>query len=74
MLLFQIMILLLIWVAVLIAVLILYLRQIYSNLSHHGVKHFRPFPVLGNMTRIMLRWDHFADDILRLYRSFPEEK
>ncbi|KAJ8729802.1 hypothetical protein PYW07_016840 [Mythimna separata] len=68
------MIILLIWVAVLIAVLVLYLRQIYSRFSRYGVKHFKPVPLLGNMTRILLRINHFADDIFSLYRSFPEEK
>nr|WNK22289.1 cytochrome P450 [Athetis lepigone] len=68
------MIILLIWVAVLIAVLVLYLRQIYSKFHRYGVKHFRPVPLLGNMARVLFRYNHFIDDVLDLYRSFPEER
>nr|ALJ30298.1 cytochrome P450 monooxygenase CYP9A [Mamestra brassicae] len=68
------MIILLIWVAVLIAVLVLYLRQVYSRFSRYGVKHFKPVPLLGNMTGILFRVNHFTDDIVNLYDSFPEGK
>ncbi|NP_001341723.1 cytochrome P450 CYP9A17v2 [Helicoverpa armigera] len=68
------MILALVWVAVLIAVAVLYLRQVYSRFSRYGVKQFRPVPILGNMTRILLKQDHFVDDTMRYYNSFPEER
>nr|ARI68318.1 CYP9A112 [Mythimna separata] len=68
------MIILFIWVAVLIAVLVLYLRQIYSTFSRNGIKHFRPVPLLGNISRMLFRREHFAEDLSRLYNSFPEEK
>ncbi|XP_026729529.1 uncharacterized protein LOC113495130 [Trichoplusia ni] len=70
----QKMIIFLIWVAVLIAVLVLYLRQVYSRFSRYGVKFLKPVPLLGNMGRVLFRREHFAYDILNLYRTFPEER
>ncbi|CAD0199599.1 unnamed protein product [Chrysodeixis includens] len=64
------MIIFLVWVVVLIAVLVLYLRQVYSRFSRHGVKFLRPVPLLGNMGRILFRREHFAYDVLNLYKTF----
>ncbi|KAJ8729799.1 hypothetical protein PYW07_016837 [Mythimna separata] len=64
----------LVWVSVLLAVLYIYYRQIYSKFSRYGVKHFTPVPVVGNMTRMLLRLDHAVEDIVKLYSSFPEER
>ncbi|KAJ8729806.1 hypothetical protein PYW07_016844 [Mythimna separata] len=61
-------------VAILIGVLVLYLRQVYSSFSRNGVKHFKPLPFLGNVSRILLRQDHIAHDLLNLYHSFPKER
>ncbi|KAH9645246.1 hypothetical protein HF086_012124 [Spodoptera exigua] len=68
------MIILLIWVAVLIAVVVLYLRQLYSTFSKHGIKHFKPIPLLGNMGSVILRKQHLAYSLLDLYNAFPDEK
>nr|QEL53083.1 cytochrome P450 CYP9A101 [Mythimna separata] len=68
------MILILVWVAVLIAVLVLYFQQIYSRFSRYGVKHITPVPLFGNMARLIFRLEHFTDNMGNLYRSFPEEK
>ncbi|KAF9412743.1 hypothetical protein HW555_008828 [Spodoptera exigua] len=68
------MIILLVWVAVLIAAVVLYFRQLYSSLSRHGVKHFKPVPIFGNMAGILLRIDHVCDSIMKLYNDFPEER
>uniref|UniRef100_A0A2H1VNM2 unspecific monooxygenase n=1 Tax=Spodoptera frugiperda TaxID=7108 RepID=A0A2H1VNM2_SPOFR len=68
------MIILLIWVAVLIGVVVLYLRQLYSTFSRHGIKHFKPIPLLGNMGTVLLRRQHLAYSIIDLYNAFPEEK
>nr|AFP20595.1 cytochrome CYP9A51 [Spodoptera littoralis] len=68
------MIVLLIWVAVLIAVVVLYLRQLYSTFSRHGIKHFKPVPLLGNMSKVLFRRQHLANNIVELYNAFPEEK
>ncbi|KAJ8728455.1 hypothetical protein PYW08_016840 [Mythimna loreyi] len=64
----------LIWVAVLIAVLALYLRQVYSSFSRKGIKHLKPVPLLGNMAGILIRSRHFAEDISLQYNSFPKER
>ncbi|KAJ8728452.1 hypothetical protein PYW08_016837 [Mythimna loreyi] len=68
------MILLLVWVAVLVAVLVLYFRQIYSRFSRYGVKHFTPIPFFGNMAKLVFRVEHFTESLGNLYNKFPEEK
>jgi hypothetical protein len=64
----------LIWSVVIIVAVTLYLRQHYSKFQRLDVKHFKPVPLLGNMTRILLRQDHFAKQIEDLYNSFPGER
>lgn len=66
--------LLLLWTVIFIAALTLYFHRVYSRFSKHGVKHFRPIPLLGNMARIVLRLDHMAHDLNRYYNSFPDER
>ncbi|KAJ8728451.1 hypothetical protein PYW08_016836 [Mythimna loreyi] len=68
------MIILLIWVVVLIAVVALYLRQVYSTFSKNGIKHFRPIPLLGNVGKVLFRIDPMAYDFCNIYNSFPEER
>lgn len=68
------MILLVIWVAVLVAALVIHYRQTYSRFSRYGVKHFTALPFLGNMSKIMFQIEHFTDDIMKLYNKFPEER
>nr|ASX93979.1 cytochrome P450 CYP9A74 [Zygaena filipendulae] len=59
---------------VLLAVLWLYLRQVYSRFSKYGVRHLKPIPLLGNMARITLRVEHVALHNERIYNSFPGER
>ncbi|CAG5032367.1 unnamed protein product [Parnassius apollo] len=66
--------LIVIWSVVILAALTLYFRQLYSRFSSYGVKQFKPIPILGNNARIMLRMNHFSDDVQRLYNAFPEER
>ncbi|KAH9645248.1 hypothetical protein HF086_012126 [Spodoptera exigua] len=68
------MILPLIWLAVLVAVLALYFRRVYSSFNREGIKHFKPVPLLGNLGSLLLRKEHFCDHIVNLYKSFPEER
>ncbi|CAH2269487.1 jg27298 [Pararge aegeria aegeria] len=68
------MILLMIWAVVLVVVIMLYFRQTYSRFSDNGVKHFKPIPFMGNMTRILFRLDTFNVDLDRMYNGFPEER
>ncbi|XP_039753921.1 uncharacterized protein LOC120629162 [Pararge aegeria] len=68
------MILLMIWAVVLVVVILLYFRQTYSRFSDNGVKHFKPIPFLGNMTRILFRLETFNVDLDRMYNGFPEER
>ncbi|CAF4823385.1 unnamed protein product [Pieris macdunnoughi] len=66
--------LLLIWTAVLCGILYIYLRQVYSRFSKHGVKYIKPLPILGNMAPTLLRKCHFVEDLENYYRKFPEER
>ncbi|XP_041978535.1 cytochrome P450 9e2-like [Aricia agestis] len=63
-----------VWAVALVASLVLYCRQVYSRFSRHGVRHRRPVPLLGNMTRLMLRLDHFTEDVDKSYAAFPGER
>ncbi|XP_026752919.2 cytochrome P450 9e2 isoform X2 [Galleria mellonella] len=64
----------LIWFVVIIAALVLYHHQVYSRFAKYEVKHFNPVPILGNMIRVILRTEHFANDLQRYYDHFPEER
>ncbi|XP_038211821.1 cytochrome P450 9e2-like [Zerene cesonia] len=66
--------LLLIWTGVLLGVLYLYLRQIYSRFTKYGVKQRDPVPLLGNMLPILRRECHFIYLIEDLHKRFPEER
>ncbi|XP_050345938.1 cytochrome P450 9e2-like isoform X2 [Nymphalis io] len=68
------MIILMIWIAVLLAVLGLYFHQTYSRFSKHGVKHMKIVPMFGNMLRVILRRDTLADDLDRIYYTFTKER
>nr|CAZ65619.1 cytochrome P450 [Cnaphalocrocis medinalis] len=63
-----------VWLAAMAAAVWLYCRQIYSRFSKAGVKHFKPLPIVGNMLKILLRMDHFTDNIESLYFAYPDEK
>nr|BBE49548.1 cytochrome P450 monooxygenase [Adoxophyes honmai] len=63
-----------IWAVVLIAVLALYFRNVYSKFSNYGIKHDRPVPLLGNMTGALFRITHFVDVLHNLYKAYPEER
>ncbi|XP_059051583.1 cytochrome P450 9e2-like isoform X2 [Achroia grisella] len=64
----------LIWVGLILAALWLYYHQVYSRFSKHGIKHFKPLPILGNMARLMFRIDLFTESIERNYYAFPGER
>ncbi|CAH0397698.1 unnamed protein product [Chilo suppressalis] len=64
----------LIWCVAVIVALALYLKQKYSRFSKYGVKNLPPVPLLGNMTRVICRMEHFADHIERIYKEFPDER
>ncbi|CAB3252945.1 unnamed protein product [Arctia plantaginis] len=68
------MLILFIIIALVVVFGIVYLRQIFSTFSKYGVKFVTPMPVVGNMARLYLRREHFADHITRLYNEFPEER
>uniref|UniRef100_A0A2A4JEN6 unspecific monooxygenase n=1 Tax=Heliothis virescens TaxID=7102 RepID=A0A2A4JEN6_HELVI len=66
--------LLYIWALVLAVILVRYLKRLYSTFNKDGIKHFKPVPLLGNMTSVIFRRNHYADNILKFCKSFPEEK
>ncbi|XP_064071914.1 uncharacterized protein LOC113394864 [Vanessa tameamea] len=68
------MIYILIWSAVLLAVLALYFRKTYSRFKDCGVKHIKVVPFFGNMTRVAFRMDHFTENFDKTYKAFPKER
>ncbi|XP_075973976.1 cytochrome P450 9e2-like [Anticarsia gemmatalis] len=68
------MLLLVTWMLVIITSVVLYLRQVYSKFDKSGVKYFTPVPFVGNMGRVLFRMDHFVNDLVKLYKAYPEEK
>jgi hypothetical protein len=64
----------LIWSAVIITAVALYLKQLYSKFQKCEVKHFKPVPLLGNMTRAVLRQDHLSKLVNDMYEAFPDER
>nr|ULR85594.1 cytochrome P450 [Spodoptera frugiperda] len=68
------MIIFIIWLVVLIVALVLHIRQMQSALNKHGIKYLKPAPILGNMANTIFQREHFAYDVLKLYRSFPKDR
>ncbi|CAH2980034.1 unnamed protein product [Chilo suppressalis] len=64
----------LIWCLTVVTALVLYLKQKYSRFSKYGVKQLTPVPLLGNLTRVVFRFEHFTDNIFRNYMEFPDER
>ncbi|KPJ03683.1 Cytochrome P450 9e2 [Papilio xuthus] len=62
------------WLMVIVVACSLYLWNVYSKFSKVKIKHLKPFPLLGNMSWILLRREHFAEAMARLYTTFPEER
>ncbi|KAG6461830.1 hypothetical protein O3G_MSEX012870 [Manduca sexta] len=65
---------LVIWTVALVAAAVLYLKRTYTLFSRHGVKQFSPLPVIGDMAKVTLKMEHFADQIARMYNAYPEER
>ncbi|CAH0723081.1 unnamed protein product, partial [Brenthis ino] len=63
-----------IWIVVLLAALVLYIRKSYSRFSDHGVKHPKTVPFFGNMLSIVLRQIHIADQLEMMYDTYKEER
>nr|ULR85501.1 cytochrome P450 [Spodoptera frugiperda] len=68
------MIIFIIWLVVLIVALVLHIRQMQSALNKHGIKYLKPAPILGNMANTIFQREHFAYDVLKLYRTFPKDR
>ncbi|CAH1645261.1 unnamed protein product [Spodoptera littoralis] len=68
------MMILLIWLAVLVAAVTLYFRKLYSTFSDYGIKHKPPVPIFGNMHKIIFRTEHINDALTNLYNEYPEER
>lgn len=66
--------LILIWSAVLVAVLVLFFRQKYSRFSEYSVKHMKVVPLFENMLRIVIRKELLAVNYNNIYTSFSEKR
>ncbi|KAF9817881.1 hypothetical protein SFRURICE_003287 [Spodoptera frugiperda] len=58
---------------VVVALLVLYLRQFYS-FHKDGIKYHTPVPLLGNVASVMFRREHYVHNLQNYYNSFPEER
>lgn len=63
----------LIWSVVLIVALILYFKQTYSIFKKLGVNGPTPVPLLGNGASVMLRREHIAENLERIYQTYSKE-
>uniref|UniRef100_A0A2H1VM03 unspecific monooxygenase n=1 Tax=Spodoptera frugiperda TaxID=7108 RepID=A0A2H1VM03_SPOFR len=52
----------------------MHIRQMQSALNKHGIKYLKPAPILGNMANTIFQREHFAYDVLKLYRTFPKDR
>nr|AJN91175.1 cytochrome P450 monooxygenase CYP9A78 [Cnaphalocrocis medinalis] len=66
--------LLFIWLAVVGATLVLYLKELYSRLSMLGLNHLPTVPLLGNMARVVFRKEHMVTTIRKSYQAFPDDR
>lgn len=64
----------LLWLAGLVATLVLYLRKVYSRFSDYGVKNLKPVPIMGNAAGMTLKKRHVSEDFQMLYDAFPTER
>nr|ULR85603.1 cytochrome P450 [Spodoptera frugiperda] len=68
------MILTLIWVVVLIAAAVLFLRQAYATFDRYEIKYFKALPILSDMVTMIRPKEHIGLDLARTYNSFPNER
>lgn len=68
------MILTLIWVVVLIAAAVLFLRQAYATFDRYEIKYFKAVPILSDMVTMIRPKEHIGLDLARTYNSFPNER
>ncbi|CAH1645264.1 unnamed protein product [Spodoptera littoralis] len=59
--------------SVAVGLLVLYIRQFYFFYKD-GIKYKTPVPLLGNMASVILRREHYVNNLENYYNSFPEEK
>ncbi|KAH9645245.1 hypothetical protein HF086_012123 [Spodoptera exigua] len=68
------MILTLIWVVVLIATAVLFLRQAYATFDRYEIKYVKAVPILSDLIAIIRPKEHIGLDLAKTYNSFPNER
>ncbi|XP_026324880.1 cytochrome P450 9e2-like [Hyposmocoma kahamanoa] len=63
-----------IWLGCLVAAVLLYFRQVYSFFKRRGVKTPGIIPPFGTMLSVLVKREHFAEQITRFYNQFPDQK
>ncbi|XP_026324948.1 uncharacterized protein LOC113233928 [Hyposmocoma kahamanoa] len=63
-----------IWLGCLAAAVLLYFRQVYSFFKRRGVKTPRIIPPFGNSFSIVLQREHISEQIVRIYKEFPDQR
>ncbi|KAG6461827.1 cytochrome P450 9e2 [Manduca sexta] len=66
--------LLIIWALVLVAAAVEYIRRTYTLFTRQGVKQIAPVPLLGDMTPLLLRKEHFTKHMERIYNENSGER
>ncbi|KAG6461811.1 hypothetical protein O3G_MSEX012878 [Manduca sexta] len=64
----------LIWLAILVLVIIQYMRKVYSRFDDAGVSHFKPAPVVGNAGMQVTGKRHVSQDFDILYQTFSNDR
>ncbi|CAH1645268.1 unnamed protein product [Spodoptera littoralis] len=68
------MILTLIWVVVIIAAAVLFLRQAYATFDRCEIKYLKAVPILSDIVSMVRPKEHIGLDLARTYNSFPNER
>ncbi|XP_075973982.1 cytochrome P450 9e2-like [Anticarsia gemmatalis] len=62
------------WGFILLLALVLYHRQVYSRFKRYEVKHYTPYPLLGNLAQMMMSKKHVTDQTDDFYYLFYGER
>ncbi|XP_026324881.1 probable cytochrome P450 9f2 [Hyposmocoma kahamanoa] len=58
----------------LVVAVLLYFRQVYRLFKRRGVKTPRVIPPFGTTVSVMAQREHFAEQITRVYKQFPDQR
>jgi 4-hydroxybenzoate polyprenyltransferase len=68
------MMLLLMWLAVLVAAGYLFFKQTYSRFEIAGLKYNKPLPLIGSGSEVLFRKEHVTSFMMKMYNKHKREK